>query len=158
MPHSTIHLTAGTETPSSTYVVCMMASSKAYTTFSEPNSTTVKTPTTFGMLSSDRQAVVELFATSAVPVAYVSRSMTPTEMRYAQIEEALAFTWACEWLSDYLIGKSFHIHRDHKPLVPLFSTKHLEELLVRVQRFCLQMMRYFTISHVPGMMRQTSLI
>ena len=31
------------------------------------------------------------------PVAYVSRSMTPTEGRYVQIEkEALAFTWVCE--------------------------------------------------------------
>ena len=42
------------------------------------------------------------------PVAYISRSMTPTEQRYAQIEkEALAFTWACERLADYLIGLKF---------------------------------------------------
>jgi hypothetical protein len=86
------------------------------------------------------------------PVAYISRAMTPTEMRYAQIEkEALAFTWACERLSDYLIGLQFHIQTDHKPLVPLFSSKHLEELPLRVQRFRMRMMRFqFTISHVPG--------
>ena len=86
------------------------------------------------------------------PVAFVSRSMTPTEKRYAQIErEALAFTWACERLADYLVGLKFHIHTDHKPLVPLFSSKNLEELPIRVQRFRLRMMRYnFTISHVPG--------
>ena len=86
------------------------------------------------------------------PVAFISRSMTPTEKRYAQIEkEALAFTWACEHLSDYLVGLQFHIQTDHKPLVPLFSTKHLEELPLRVQRFRMRMMRFlFTISHVPG--------
>ena len=57
------------------------------------------------------------------PVAYVSRLMTSTEGRYAQIEKvALAFTWACERLSDYLIGMRFHIETDHKPLVPLFSS------------------------------------
>ena len=84
------------------------------------------------------------------PVAYVS--MTPTEMIYAQIEkEALAFTWACEQLSDYLTGLKFHVETDHKPLVPLFSSKHLEELPPRVQRFRLRMMRFaFTIIHVPG--------
>ena len=86
------------------------------------------------------------------PVAYISRSMTPTERRYAQIEkEALAFTWACERLSDYLIGLKFHINTDHKPLMPLFSTKHLDELPARVQRFRLRMMRFeFSISYVPG--------
>ena len=86
------------------------------------------------------------------PIAFISRSMTPTEQRYAQIEkEALAFTWACERLSDYLVGLPFHIHTDHKPLVPLFSTKCLEELPIRVQRFRLRMMRLqFSISHVPG--------
>ena len=78
--------------------------------------------------------------------------MTPTEQRYAQIEkEALALTWACERFSDYLIGLDFHIQTDHKPLVPLFSSKALEQLPLRVQRFRLHMMRYhFTISHVPG--------
>ena len=78
--------------------------------------------------------------------------MTQTEQRYAQIEkEALAFTWACERLSDYLIGLKFHIWTDHKPLVPLFSTKELEQVPIRVQRFRLRMMRYnFTISHMPG--------
>ena len=86
------------------------------------------------------------------PVAFISRSMTPAEMRYAQIEkEALAFTWACERLADYLVGMEFHIQTDHKPLVPLFSSKHLEELPLRVQRFKMRMMRFkFTIGHVPG--------
>ena len=87
------------------------------------------------------------------PVAYKSRALTPTEQRYAQIEnEALAFTWACESLSDYLLGLHFHIETDHKPLIPLFGPKKcLGQLPLRLQRFRLRMMRYsFTISHVPG--------
>ena len=86
------------------------------------------------------------------PISYILRSLTPTEQRYAQIEkEALAFTWACERFCDYLVGIPFHINTDHKPLVPLFSSKKLDELPIRVQRFRLRMMRFsFTISHVPG--------
>ena len=86
------------------------------------------------------------------PVAYISRSMSATEQRYAQIEkEALALTWACERFSEYLIGISFHIQTDHKPLVPLLSTKLLDELPIRVQRFRMRLLRYdFTISHIPG--------
>ena len=45
----------------------------------------------------------------------------------------------------------FHIETDHKPLVPLVSTKNLEELPARVQRFQMQMIRFsYAISHVPG--------
>ena len=86
------------------------------------------------------------------PVAYISRTLTPTEQHYTQIaKEALAVTWACERFQSYLLGIKFHIHTDHKPLVPILSTKPLELLPIRVQRFRLRMMRFdFTISHVPG--------
>ena len=78
--------------------------------------------------------------------------MTPTEERYAQIEkEALAITWACDSFSDFLMGLVFHIQTDHKPLVPLLSTKCLDELLLGVQRFRMRLIRFqFSISHVQG--------
>ena len=70
------------------------------------------------------------------PVAYSSRSLTETEQRYAQIEkEALAITWSLEHWSDLLIGTSFRVETDHKPLVPLFSSKLTDELPIRIQRF-----------------------
>ncbi|UYV79257.1 K02A2.6-like, partial [Cordylochernes scorpioides] len=86
------------------------------------------------------------------PVAYSSITMTPTEKRYAQIEkEALAITWACERFQDFLLGKRFRIETDHKPLIPLFSTKELSSLTPRLQRFRMRMMRFgFEIVHIPG--------
>ena len=86
------------------------------------------------------------------PVAFASRSMTETECRYALIEkEALATTWALEHWSDLLIGMKFKVETDHKPLVPLLSTKLLHELPVRIQRFRMRLMRCtFSNDHVPG--------
>ena len=86
------------------------------------------------------------------PVAYASRAMSGVEQRYAQIEkEALATTWACERYSDFLIGKTFHIETDHKPLVSLLGQKTLDELPPRIQRFRMRLMRFrYSISHVPG--------
>ena len=76
------------------------------------------------------------------PITYVSRAMTECEQRYAQIEkEALALTWACERLNQYRPGSMFLLETNHKPLVPLLSTKNLEELPITTQRFRLQMMR-----------------
>ncbi len=85
-------------------------------------------------------------------VAYASRTMTDAEKRYAQIEkEALAITWACERFEDFLIGKHFSIETDHKPLVPIFTTKELGNLTPRLQRFRMRMMRFsFDIYHTPG--------
>ena len=40
---------------------------------------------------------------------------------------------------------------DHKQLVPMLSTKRLDEPPVRIQRFRMRMMRFqFLITHVPG--------
>lgn len=86
------------------------------------------------------------------PVAYASRSLTKTERRYAQIEkEALAIVWSLEHWADLLVGKNFQVETDHKPLVPLLSTKLIDELPIRVQRFRMRLLRFgFTIRHVPG--------
>ena len=47
------------------------------------------------------------------------------ERRYGQIgKEALAITWACEKINDYLLGQMFQIVMDHKPLVPLLNSKY----------------------------------
>lgn len=86
------------------------------------------------------------------PLAYASRSMTSTELRYAQIEkEALAITWACNKFSDYILGMPISIETDHKPLVPLPGTKQLDSLPPRVLSFRLQLDRFtYSIHHVPG--------
>ena len=87
------------------------------------------------------------------PVSFLSRALTPTESRYAQIEkEALALTWACERSREYITGKSIYVETDHKPLVPLLSTHSLDQLPPRIQRFRMRLMRFHfkEISHVPG--------
>ena len=60
-------------------------------------------------------------------------------------------TWACERFADFLIGKDFQIETDHKPLVPLLTSKNLDELPVRIQRYCMRLMWFqFTATHIPG--------
>ena len=83
------------------------------------------------------------------PVSYISRSPNPS---YAQIEkEALAATKACELFQEYLLGKHFKLETDHKPLVPLLSSKSLDEMPIRIQRFRLRLMRFsYKIDHIQG--------
>ena len=85
-------------------------------------------------------------------MAYASTSMSETERRYAQIEkEALSVTWSCEKFLDYILGNSFTIETDHKPLVPLLNSKCLNTLPPRVFWFRLQMDRFdYIIIHVQG--------
>ena len=86
------------------------------------------------------------------PVAFISRTLTAAEKRYAQLEkEALAITWACEKFAQYIVGKRLYIETDHKPFVPLLGMKHLHSLPPRMVRFRLRLMRFdFCIQHIPG--------
>ena len=78
--------------------------------------------------------------------------MSDTEKRYTQIEkEALAIVWACDKFSTFVIGMHFTIETDHKPLIQLLSSKHLDSLPPRVLRFRLRMARFdYSIEHKPG--------
>ena len=86
------------------------------------------------------------------PTAYAPRMMTNTEIRYAQIEkETLAINWAYEKFSQYILGKRILLETDHKPLVPLMTYKHLDNLPPRILQFRLCLMWFdYQISHVPG--------
>ena len=93
------------------------------------------------------------------PVSYISRALTDTETRYSQIEkEALAFTWACERFSDYILGKPIVGETDHKPLVPLLTTHMLEKLPPRIQKYKMRLMRFNLekVVHIPGKEMYTS--
>ena len=85
-------------------------------------------------------------------MAYASKSLTDTESRYAIIEkEALAVTWGCERFSQYLLGRRFEIHTDHRPLLASLQTKRLDSLTPRLQRFKMRLGRYdYTITYIPG--------
>ena len=69
-------------------------------------------------------------------MAYSSRAMTGTEQRYTQIEhEALAVTWACKRFTNHLLGMTFEIETDHKPLVSLLGKKSIDKLPLQIQQF-----------------------
>ena len=56
------------------------------------------------------------------PIIFTSRTLTNAEKKYSQIEkEALAIIFAVKKFHQYIHGRPFSIHSDHKPLQYLFS-------------------------------------
>ena len=86
------------------------------------------------------------------PVYYCSKTLSDSEKRYAQIEkEALAVTWACEHLKQFLLGSRFEIRTDHSPLTVILSTKEINKLSNRLQLFRMRLLKFnFTITYDPG--------
>ena len=85
------------------------------------------------------------------PIAYVSRALTSTETRYAQIEkELLAIVFALERFHQYTYGKTVDVESDHKPLEAI-TQKALCHAPPRLQRMLLRLQKYdFILRYKPG--------
>ena len=86
------------------------------------------------------------------PVAYASRTLSPTEQRYATIEkECLGIVFACERFNQYLARREqILVETDHKPLESIFK-KSLLSAPCRLQRMLLRLQRFnLTVKYKPG--------
>ena len=86
------------------------------------------------------------------PVAFASRTLSPTETNYATIEkECLAIVFACERFNQYLARReSISVETDHKPLESIFK-KSLLSAPCRLQRMLLRLQRFnLSVSYKPG--------
>ncbi len=79
------------------------------------------------------------------PIAYASRTLSPAEKKYSQIEkEALSVIYGVKKFHQYLWGRSFNLMTDHKPLVTLFGEhKHFPMMAAaRIQRWAIILSAY----------------
>ncbi len=59
---------------------------------------------------------------SEQPIAFVSRSLSPAERKYSQLEkEGLAIIFSVKKFHQFLHGRTFQIYSDHQPLKHLFN-------------------------------------
>ena len=91
---------------------------------------------------------------SEKPVAFASRSLSPAEKKYSQLEkEGLSIIFGVKKFHDYLLGRKFLILSDHKPLQHLFSaTRPVPPLAsARIQRWALTLGAYdYSLVYKPG--------
>ena len=88
------------------------------------------------------------------PVAYASRTLSPAEQKYAQLDkEALSIIFGVKHFHQYLYGRKFTILSDHKPLQYLLgATRGVPAMAsARIQRWALTLSAYhYEICYKPG--------
>ena len=86
------------------------------------------------------------------PVAFASRTLSPTEQRYTTIEkECLAIVFGCERFNQYVARREkISVVTDHKPLESIFK-KSLLSAPCRLQRMLFRLQRYkLSVRYTPG--------
>ena len=86
------------------------------------------------------------------PVAVASKSLSPTECRYAQIEkECLSTVFVCHRFSQYISRREkITMESDHKPLQSIFQ-KSVLAAPCRLQRMLRRLQRYnLEVNYKPG--------
>eukprot|EP00733_Pompholyxophrys_punicea_P000294 Pompholyxophrys_punicea_v1_NODE_69_length_3835_cov_3.436772.p1 type:complete len:299 gc:universal NODE_69_length_3835_cov_3.436772:654-1550(+) len=79
------------------------------------------------------------------PIAYSSRTLTPAEVNYSQIEkEGLAIVFGVRKFHSFLFGRKFVLETDHKPLVAIFGEhKQVPAMIAsRLQRWAIILAGY----------------
>lgn len=86
------------------------------------------------------------------PISYASRSLSPTEKNFAQIEkELLSILFATSKFHLYIYGRKTFVRTDHKPLVSLIKKNVGEIPSPRLQRMILKLIKYdLELRYVPG--------
>ena len=87
------------------------------------------------------------------PIAFASRSLSPSEKNYAQYErEALAIVFGLGKFHKYLHGRFFTIVTDHKPLIQVFGDKPISSMAsARIIRWQMLLGAYqYDICYKPG--------
>ena len=97
---------------------------------------------------------------SEKPIAFASRTLTPAERNYSQLEkEALSIVYAVKRFYQYLYGTHFTLYSDHKPLERLLGEfQQISPLAsARIQRWALTLAAYqYTIKYKPGKSMSTA--
>ena len=85
------------------------------------------------------------------PVAFASKSLTPTQSNYSNIErEMLAVVYGIERFSPYLYGRSFTVNTDRKHL-EIIAHKPITSAPPRLQRMLLRIQGYdYNVVYRPG--------